>query len=121
MSYNAPTQWTTANSTLLLGVALAPRDIGLRIKAARERKHWTQHQFATEANVSMSTISRWETGNLPPVRELIRVAGVLEIEPEQLVEPPAQPESFTDRLRAVEERLADSESLLRRIAEKLGA
>lgn len=72
--------------TLLLAVSIEPQEIGQRLRAARERVGWTQMKFAQEANVSLSSVQRWERGDLPPVRELIRLAGVLEIDPEQLVE-----------------------------------
>jgi transcriptional regulator with XRE-family HTH domain len=80
-------QWTKAHGTLLLAVSLDAQEIGRRLAAARGRKHWTQLEFALEANVSPSTIARWESGKLPPVRELIRVADLLEIDPDVLVEP----------------------------------
>ena len=84
---NATRQWNPAASKILLGMALDPEEIGDRIKAAREAIYLTQLQFAAKANVSPSTVARWEAGKLPPVRELIRVAPLLEIDPEQLVEP----------------------------------
>ena len=42
--------------------------------------------FAQEAHVSMSSVQRWERGQFPPIRELIRLAGVLGVDPEELVE-----------------------------------
>lgn len=72
--------------TLLLAVSIEPQEIGQRIAAARNRRGWTQMHFAQAANVSVSSVQRWERGDLPPIRELIRLAGVLEIEPDQLVE-----------------------------------
>lgn len=74
-------------------MSIEPQEIGKRIKTARERKGWTQMDLANEASVSMSTVQRWERGDLPPVRELIRLAGVLKIEPEQLVEIAPTPEA----------------------------
>lgn len=71
-------------------MSLKPEEIGQRIAQARERKGWTQMAFALEANVSMSSVQRWERGKLPPVRELIRIAEVLGVATEDLVEPAAQ-------------------------------
>lgn len=82
----AATQWTTVRGTLLLAVSLEPKEIGRRIASARERRGLTQLAFALEANVSPSTITRWEAGKLPPVRELMRIADLLEIDPSELVE-----------------------------------
>jgi transcriptional regulator with XRE-family HTH domain len=64
-----------------------PKDVGRRMRWAREAKGWTQLEFSRQANVSPGTVSRWERGMVPPVRELIRLAGVLDIDPVDLVEP----------------------------------
>lgn len=91
MSYNVATRNGRTYGTLLLGMSLAPEDIGRAIAAAREARGWTQLAFALEAHVSPSSVQRWEGGQPPPVRELIRIAGVLGIDPDQLVEPEADP------------------------------
>jgi len=52
-----------------------------------QRLGWTQQQFAWEAHVSMSTVQRWEGGRLPPLNELTRIAGLLGIPFDELVEP----------------------------------
>lgn len=80
------TQTHPAFRTLLLAVSIEPREIGQRIAAVRNRRGWTQMDLAHQANVSVSSVQRWERGDLPPVRELIRLAGILEIDAEQLVE-----------------------------------
>ena len=67
-------------------VSVAPAEIGQRIKAARKRKQWTQLEFAWEAKVSLATIQRWEKGKLPRVRELIRVAELLDVSTDELVQ-----------------------------------
>ena len=66
--------------------SVAPTEIGQRIKAARKRKRWTQLEFALEANVSPATVQRWEAGKLPRVRELIRVAELLDVSTDELVQ-----------------------------------
>ncbi len=83
---NAVSQFTATHGKLLLVMSLDPKEIGRRIKTARESRGWTQMDLALQANVSMSTITRWEAGKLPPVRELVRLSGVLEVEPDYLVE-----------------------------------
>ena len=111
------THWTPAHGNVLLAVQLAPREIGRRIASARQAKGWTQFQFALEANVSPSTIARWEAGKLPPIRELMRVAELLEISPDSLVELEEAP---VDELRqAVREELADVYDLLAKIENRL--
>lgn len=120
MSSNVVTQWSTVQGTLLLAVSLAPEQIGERIAAARKKKGWTQLQFALEANVSPSSITRWEGGKLPPIRELIRIADVLGVEPEEFVEPPAEDADLSDRLDRVEAELAGARGLLAQIATAVG-
>lgn len=110
MSCIASSQWTRAHGTLLLAVSLEPKEIGRRIATARARKGWTQLSFALEADVSPSTITRWESGKLPPVRELMRIADLLGVSPEELVEPddPARDE----RVARLEHELAETQQAL---------
>ena len=114
-THNVTTHWTATHGTLLLAVAMEPKEIGKRIAAARQRKGWTQLKFALEANVSPSTTQRWEGGQLPPVRELMRIAELLDVEPEVLVE--IEPTS-DDQLEKLREEVAalhrDVAKLLRR-------
>ena len=79
---------------------------------ARNRKGWTQLDFAIKAHVSPSSVSRWERGFPPPVRELVRLAGVLEIDPSELVEEPPE----TERDAAILAKLAEIEKLLRALS-----
>lgn len=111
------TQITPQFANVLLAVAIAPEEIGRRVKAARERKHWTQLEFAREANVSPSTVQRWERGQLPPVRELVRVAPLLDVEVDELVEPDGDLSADRDaHLRSiVREELVGTQAQLDRI------
>lgn len=117
MAHNVTTQLAPEFGNLLLTVAIEPDEIGRRLKTARERKGWTQLQFAMEANVSPSSVQRWESGRLPPVRELMRLADVLGVEAEEFVEP-AVPKGDAETLQAIQEELsalhADVRKLLRR-------
>lgn len=85
--------------------------IGQRIRDARVARGWTQLDLALRAGTSLGTVSRWERGKPPPVRELIRLASVLEIDVHQLV---ADPPGVTDPIaREILEKLDDA---LRRLA-----
>lgn len=96
------------------GAHLDPVEVGARIAAAREAKGLSQVKFATEvAGVSPSTVSRWERGYLPPVDELVRVAQLLEIPTDKLLETPAS-------LPGLWERLERIERLLEAVAAKVG-
>lgn len=108
------TQTPPSYGTILLVLALAPEEIGHRIKDARERRGWTQLQFALEANVSPSTIQRWEAGKLPRVRELIRVADLLEVPAEHLVEP-VEPSDRDAQMAALREELAEVRGMVARL------
>lgn len=39
---------------------------GALIRAARERKKWTQRQLAEHCGVAPNTVYRWERGTFPP-------------------------------------------------------
>ncbi len=114
---NVVSHFTAAHGKLLLVMSLDPKEIGRRIKSARDLKGWTQMDLALRANVSMSTVTRWEAGKLPPVRELVRLAAILEVEPDYLVEGEAVSDQTTQdanvwrRLDAIEGKL---DALLRR-------
>jgi transcriptional regulator with XRE-family HTH domain len=90
--------------------------IGRKIAEARRRKGWTQLQFALEANVSPSSVQRWEAGRLPSVRELVRIANLLNVPAEELLGDDATQRA---RLVALDERLAVVESELRELRQLL--
>lgn len=121
MSYNVATQWTASRGKLLLAVSLEPKEIGRRIAAARERRGWTQLNFAGEASVSPSSVARWEAGKLPPVRELMRIADVLGVDVEEFVEPEINGDeerfsALTAELQEVRRSLADLEEVKASVA-----
>lgn len=105
-------------------MTIDPAEIGRRIKVARKVKLWSQADLAREASVSLSTVTRWESGKLPPVRELVRIADVLGVEPEWFVEMPSldDPETVVSnaRLARLEGGVAENHGLLVAIAAALG-
>jgi transcriptional regulator with XRE-family HTH domain len=82
------TQIAVTDGRLHAIVPLDPKEVGQRLAAARRRRHWTQLEFALKIKRSPASVSRWERGYLPPVRELMRIADVLGVEPAELVEEP---------------------------------
>jgi transcriptional regulator with XRE-family HTH domain len=63
-----------------------PRDIGARIRTAREEQGWTQDQLAVEVGVSRSAVAQWETGRAGQVTtNLTRVAAALGVGVEHLM------------------------------------
>lgn len=112
----ATTQFTRTHGRLLLAVALDPKEVGRRIKAARKRRGWTQLELATQhAHVSPSTVARWEAGKLPPVRELMRIADVLDVPAESFVEPPQADSDVNARLARLEAEASETHASLGRI------
>jgi len=62
-----------------------PRDIGARIRTAREEQGWTQDQLAEAVGVSRSAVAQWETGRAGQVTtNLTRVAEALGVGVEHL-------------------------------------
>jgi transcriptional regulator with XRE-family HTH domain len=63
-----------------------PRDIGARIRRAREDQGWTQDQLAAAVGVSRSAVAQWETGRAGQVTaNLTRVASALGVGVEHLM------------------------------------
>src|SRR3979411_2152037 len=84
-----------------------PRDIGARIRTAREEHGWTQDQLAEAVGVSRSAVAQWETGRAGQVTtNLTRIAEVLEVGVEYIM--------YGDHKRVpAEARLGDELALLR--------
>jgi transcriptional regulator with XRE-family HTH domain len=63
-----------------------PRDIGTRIRTAREEQGWTQDQLAEAVGVARSAVAQWETGRAGQVTtNLTRVASALGVGVEYLM------------------------------------
>jgi ribosome-binding protein aMBF1 (putative translation factor) len=45
---------------------LAPDDLGIRIRRARERKRWTQQQLADKLGAAVRAVGSWERGESVP-------------------------------------------------------
>ena len=43
-------------------------ELGIRVKALRKVKQWSQEDLAREIGVSLSTVQRWEKGSGKPIR-----------------------------------------------------
>jgi transcriptional regulator with XRE-family HTH domain len=100
-------------------VTLTPKEVGARIRRAREEKRpkrWSRLALAKAADVSPSSIYRWETGRLPSATELVRIAEVLGIPPDELT---AAPERRVE-LAELRELLVSLDSRVARIEVALG-
>lgn len=57
-----------------------PRNIGFRIRAARQERGLTQGELAAQIGVSRSAVAQWETGRAGQITgNLARIANVLGI------------------------------------------
>jgi transcriptional regulator with XRE-family HTH domain len=45
---------------------MQPEELGRRIKAAREQKHWTQQELADKVGASVRSVINWEQGISAP-------------------------------------------------------
>ena len=43
-------------------------ELGIKVKALRKMKNWSQEDLAREIGVSLSTVQRWEKGSGRPIR-----------------------------------------------------
>ena len=105
----------------------SPKDIGTRIRAAREEQGWTRDQLAAAVGVSRSAVAQWETGRAGQVTtNLTRVAGALGIGVEHLMYgrdklSPGQPHTGDELaiLRLYRECSPEDRQLLLRTARRL--
>lgn len=58
---------------------MAPTEMGLAIKRARELKRWTQQDLAVEIGVDRRTVDNWENGRTVPKNSLARIERALGI------------------------------------------
>ena len=103
----------------LLVMALAPEQVGARIKKARKAKGWTHRQLADAMDVDLRTAQRWQTGKnpkdgkswLPRLSKLMDLADTLDVPRSYFVE---TQDSTDDGLREQVESLAQEVEQLRR-------
>lgn len=96
-----------------------PREFGVRLTQYRERARLSITQLAARAGVDYMQISRYEKGkNLPSLETAIRLAAILEVSLDDLVnatEPPAPPvfenTRLFERMRALDRLPAKQQEL----------
>jgi transcriptional regulator with XRE-family HTH domain len=62
-----------------LAMAVTPDEVGRRIREARLARGWTHEELARQMGVNWRTVHRWQSGRLPRVETLVRLAEVLEL------------------------------------------
>ena len=78
--------------------AVAPLDLGARVRQLRKAQNWTLEQAATQAGLARSTLSKIENGQMSPTYDALKKLAVgLQISVPQLFTPP-QAERINGRL-----------------------
>jgi transcriptional regulator with XRE-family HTH domain len=92
-------------------MALAPQEIGRRISRRRKELGWTHQELADAMEVELRTAQRWQTGTLPRLGTLMRLADVMGVEQSYFVEDAQASPSLDDRLAALQEAVTESVAL----------
>jgi transcriptional regulator with XRE-family HTH domain len=115
-----PTTESPQFATLLV-MALAPEEVGARIRQRREALGWTHQRLADEMDVALRTAQRWQEGDLPRLGTLMALADVMSVERSYFVEEEdrlarveALAEEALTRLRGIEELLRAASTRARR-------
>lgn len=85
-------------STATVGATSIVVHIGRRVVEAREARRWDQSELARRAGVTASYVSRLERGLIPKpgAAHIARIAEALGRRPDDLLAPPADPETFAE-------------------------
>lgn len=87
--------------------------LGHRIAALRARRGWTQNELAARAAISRVALSHIEAGmSVPGERTVVLLAGLLHVEPHELVEGTAYPTAKAERLPPTAPRYTELEHQL---------
>ena len=109
-------------------MALAPEEVGARIREARLAKGWTHEHLARTMGVGLRTVQRWQKGRnpkdgaswLPRLGTLMTLADALEVPSSFFVESDLDPASVGDlaqRLETVERMSAENQAMLAELLE----
>ena len=63
------------------------RAVGANMGRLRRRANRTQDAVGARLGVSQGTISKWERGDLPTLREIIRFAEAIDVPPGEVLRP----------------------------------
>jgi transcriptional regulator with XRE-family HTH domain len=87
--------------------------LGRRIAALRAERGWTQNDLATRAAISRVALSHIEAGmSTPGERTVVLLAGLLRVEPHELVHSTAYPVAKAERLPPTAPRYTELEHQL---------
>lgn len=101
---------------LLHDMAMEEAAVMARIKEAREGEGLTQREVADALEIHVNTVANWERKHMPTMRDLPRVAKILNRTPDWLLYGDDAPvEGLSERLDRMEQML---EEVLRRLPHK---
>jgi transcriptional regulator with XRE-family HTH domain len=87
--------------------------LGQRIAALRAERGWTQNDLAARAAISRVALSHIEAGmSVPGERTVVLLAGLLHVEPHELVDGTAYPIAKSERLPPAAPRYTELEHQL---------
>lgn len=119
--HNPPTTKSPSFATLLV-MALAPEQVGARLRQAREAKGWTHEEFARQAGVNLRTAQRWQQGvdgngrsTLPRLAKLMDLADLFELPRSYFVEaddPATTMSQILERLGGLEDEIRELRTAL---------
>lgn len=94
---------TSPHVPLMIGIVAADTGLGPAIRAARERRHWTQRQLADALAVDPKTVRNWENGRGVPRNRIAAIEALFGISLRGADE--KRPLSDEERERAMQEFL----------------
>ena len=105
---------------MIMGDMDIRKDFGLRIKALRKQKKWTQKELATKIDVRSPQLNKYECGlHAPPIEKLVTMAEIFDTTVDYLLtgdradEKPLHNLRLLERFKAMEDFAAeDREAVL---------
>ena len=105
---------------MIMGDMDIRKDFGLRIKALRKQKKWTQKELATKIDVRSPQLNKYECGlHAPPIEKLVKMAEIFDTTVDYLLtgdradEKPLHNLRLLERFKAMEDFAAqDREAVL---------
>ena len=92
---------------------LTADEVGHRVREARLANGWTHEELARRMGVNWRTVQRWQSGQLPKMQTLLRLAEVLNVPAGYLIEPDATSDELAELRGQIEELTERLDALAR--------
>ena len=96
-------------------------EVGTRIREARLAQGWTHEELARRMGVNWRSVQRWQSGQLPRLDRLVRLAEVLHVPQSYLVESEVLGATLRDLRAHLSELSERVDALARAVDELAGA